>query len=449
MVRSSSNGWRRAQVIPAVAFLVASASATGAAGSPPTEGAAGGETTRVSVSSAGDEADRPSGNFGSAISADGRYVVYASLATNLVPDDDNDSNDVFLHDRSTGETVRASVGPGGVEGNKDSSGPALSADGRFVAFISAASNLVADDTNQQPDMFVWDRITGVTERVSIAWDGAEADGESRYRGAISRDGRYVTFKSDATNMVPTEDTNGAHDVFVRDRLKDKTRLVSVGMAGAQADGDSGEPAMTPDGRYIAFQSKATNLVPDDDNGAFDVFVRDTKKKKTRLVSVDTAGGVGNADSTNPSMSAKGRFVAFSSDATDLVDVDTNNKPDVFLNERGAGIDLVSVSADGVQGDKFSGQVSLSVNGRYLAFNSDATNLVPGDNNRAGDVFVWDRVEDLLTLVSLGLGGEQGDGESSRPAITDDGSSLAMTSEATNLVADDTNDKTDVFARDLP
>jgi Tol biopolymer transport system component len=428
--------------------LFAYGAASGAAAVPPADGIAGGEMTRVSVSSDGDEGDRPSGNFGSAISADGRYVVYASLATNLVPDDENDSNDVFLHDRNTGETVRASVGPGGVEGNKDSSGPALSADGRFVSFISAASNLVADDTNQVPDMFVWDRVTGVTERVSIAWDGAEANGDSRYRGAISRDGRYVAFKSNATNMVQQEDTNDAYDVFVRDRVKGKTKLVSVGMAGAQADDDSGEPAITPDGRYIAFQSRATNLVPDDDNGAYDVFVRDTNKKKTRLVSVDTAGGVANGDSTNPSIAVRGRLVAFASEATDLVEVDTNDKPDVYLSDRDAGMTLVSVSAEGVQGNKFSGQVSLSVNGRYLAFNSDATNLVPDDTNRAGDVFVWDRVEDLLTLVSLGLGGAQGDGESSRPAITGDGRSLAMTSDATNLVVDDTNDKTDVFARDL-
>ena len=449
MVRSRSIGSRRACVIPALAFLVACASAAGAAASSPTEGAAGGGTTRVSVNSAGDEGDKPSGNFGSAISADGRYVVFASIATNLVADDTNDTNDVFMHDRSTGETVRVSVGLGGVEGNKASSGPALSADGRFVAFISAATNLIVDDTNRLPDMFVWDRTTGVTERVSIAWNGAEANGESRYRGAISRDGRYVTFKSNATNMVRGEDTNDAHDVFVRDRLKGKTKLVSVGMAGAQSDGDSGEPAITPDGRYIAFQSRATNLVPDDDNGAYDVFVWDSEKKKTRLVSVDTAGGVGNGDSNNPSISVRGRYVAFGSAATDLVEVDTNNKPDVYLNDRDAGTTLVSVSADGVQGNKFSGQVSLSVNGRYLAFNSDATNLVPGDTNDAGDVFVWDSVDDLLTLVSLGLGGAEGDGESGRPAITGNGRSLAMTSEATNLVADDTNGDTDVFARDLP
>jgi Tol biopolymer transport system component len=170
-------------------------------------------------------------------------------------------------------TERVSLGPGGVQGNEQSSGPAISADGRFVAFQSAASNLVPGDTNGAQDIFVRDRQTGTTRRVSVGPGGVQTNAEaSSGVPAISADGRFVAFESDATNLVPG-DTNGAIDVFVRDRQTGTTRRISVGPGGVQGNSDSGGPAISADGRFVAFVSNASNLVPGDSNARFDVFVR--------------------------------------------------------------------------------------------------------------------------------------------------------------------------------
>jgi Tol biopolymer transport system component len=213
-------------------------------------------TTRVSVSSGGIQANRTS--VGQALSADGRWVAFASSASNLVPTDTNDAVDVFLHDRQNGTTTRVSVGDGHVQGNASSLQAAISADGRFVAFESAADNLVADDTNAAKDVFVHDRETGLTTRVSMGGDGSPANAESR-APAISADGRWVAFTSLASNLV-ADDTNDVFDTFLHDRQSGTTLRVSVGPSGVQGNQSSGEPALSADGRWVAFTSVASNLV---------------------------------------------------------------------------------------------------------------------------------------------------------------------------------------------
>jgi Tol biopolymer transport system component len=363
-----------------------------------------GTTERVSVDSSGNQGNGPSGGFGIrglAISADGRYVAFRSDATNLVPGDTNGVEDVFVHDRQTGVTERVSVDSSGKEGNSHSVAPAISGDGRYVAFLSGASNLVPGDTNGHEDVFVHDRQTEVTERVSVDSSGKEGKGWSR-NPAISADGRYVAFESEASNLVPG-DTNGDPDVFVHDRQAGVTERVSVDSSGNQGMGWSFHPAISADGRYVAFDSWAGNLVPGDTNGRGDVFVHDRQTGITERVSVDSSGNEGNRNSWDPAISADGRYVAFASDASNLVPGDTNNFcdfnqdgnlencPDVFVHDRQTGVtERVSVDSSANEGNGWSGNPAISADGRYTAFDSRADNLVPGDTNNWSDVFVHDR-----------------------------------------------------------
>lgn len=341
-------------------------------------------TTRVSVDSAGQQADK--GSIYPSISADGRYVVFRSSATNLVSGDNNGFDDVFVRDCVAGTTVRASVDSAGHEGNWDSYQGWISGDGRFVAFRSVSTNLVSGDTNNASDVFVRDLLNGTTERVSVDSSGAQANNGS-YNAAISVDGRFVAFDSAAGNLVPN-DTNGGGDVFVHDRQTGTTERVSVDSSGAQADGGSTVPSISADGRFVAFFSLSTNLVPNDTNGVDDSFVRDRQNGTTERVSVDASGGQCNGYSESPSISADGRWVAFSCVADNLVPGDVNRWQDAFLKDRSTGaIRIASVSSSGVQGDRNSGDATISPDGRFVGFDSIADNLVNNDKNSKTDVFV--------------------------------------------------------------
>jgi Tol biopolymer transport system component len=284
-----------------------------------------GVTRRVSVGAAG---QANGGSLSPAISADGRFVAFNSYASNLVPGDTNGTTDIFVRDLLARVTRRVSVGPAG-QGNSDSSGvPAISADGRFVTFTSSASNLVPGDTNGAIDVFVRDLQAGVTKRVSVGTGGQAND--YSFFATISADGRFVAFESFAANLVPG-DTNGTSDIFVRDLQAGVTRRVSVGAAGQGNSDSSGAPAISADGRYVAFFSHASNLVPGDTNGAYDIFVRDLLAGVTRRVSVG-ASGQGNRDSLAPAITADGRSVAFVSASFNLVTHDTNRAWDVFVRD---------------------------------------------------------------------------------------------------------------------
>jgi Tol biopolymer transport system component len=345
-----------------------------------------GAIERISVGSNGVQGDRDS--FFPKLSADGRFVAFGSLAGSLVPGDTNGATDVFVRDRRTGITERVSLGPGGSQGNGDSGSPALSADGRFVALISEAGNLVPGDTNGATDVFVRDRRTGATARVSLGPNGVQGDGDSYYP-ALSASGRFIAFASNAGNLVP-DDTNGAWDVFVRDRRTGITERVSLRPDGVQANSHSLRPALSADGRFVAFESFAGNLVPGDTNRTNDVFVRDRRTGTTERVSVRTGGAQGNNSSTSPALSAGGRFVAFWSSAN-LVPGDTNSTNDVFVRDRRTGrTERVSLGPNGAQSNGPSYSPALSAGGRFVAFESEASNLVPGDTNGAWDVFVHTR-----------------------------------------------------------
>jgi Tol biopolymer transport system component len=225
-----------------------------------------------------------------------------------------------------------SVGQGGVQGNGFSEGVAISANGRFVAFASGATNLVPRDTNREEDVFIRDRKEGTTERVSIASSGAQGNGDSHGGLALSANGRFIAFTSDATNLVP-DDTNDARDLFVHDRVTGKTERVSVSSDGVQGNRFSESPALSANGRFVAFYSAATNLVPGDTNDANDAFVHDRKTGKTIRVSISSGGVQANENSFDATLSADGQAVAFDSRATNLVPNDTNDTTDVFVRDR--------------------------------------------------------------------------------------------------------------------
>jgi len=402
-------------------------------------------TTRVSVDANGVQGDGYS--YFPSISADGRYVAFNSEASNLVTGDTNAINDVFVRDRQAGVITRVSVDSSGGQGDGVSREPSISADGRYVAFASDASNLVTGDTNVTRDIFVHDRQTGATTRVSVDSNGAQGVGRGSFNASISADGRYVTFDSAASNLV-SNDLNGKQDVFVHDRQTGTTTRVSIDSIGTEvSDGGSYSPSISADGRYVAFDSDASNLVSGDTNLMTDVFVRDLQTGTTTRVSVDSSGGEGNAYSYNSSISADGRYVAFRSLASNLVSGDLNGTWDVLVRDRQAGTTTrISVDSSGVQGNGSSDVPSISADGQYVAFASAASNLVSGDDNATNDIFVHDRQTGATTRASVDSSGVQGNGYSDVPSISADGRYVAFASGASNLVTGDTNAVYDVFVR---
>jgi Tol biopolymer transport system component len=413
--------------------------------------AVSGTNARVSVSSAGAQADSTS--WATGISADGHYTVFDSHATNLVPGDTNGQPDVFVHDSVTGATQRVSVASGGKQADYYSHAAGISADGRFVVFTSAASNLVPGDTNDRVDVFVHDRQTGATTRVSVTTSGGQANADSD-SPVISADGRYVAFSSHASNLV-RRDTNLGPDVFVHDLVTGRTTRVSVNSRGRQASpkSESGGPAISAGGRYVAFSSNATNLVRGDTNGLPDVFVRDRKTGRTTRVSVDSRGRPGGRDrsrtgSSSALISADGRYVGFLSSDTNLVRGDTNRWPDVFVHDRRTGRTIrVDVSSDGKQANAESGVPVMSPDGRFVAFSSYATTLVPDQTGGIGELFVHDLSTGTTTLASRAANGEPGNDSSTAAGFSADDRYLAFSSWASNLVAGDTNQWLDVFVHD--
>jgi len=446
MVSRRSIGMRgtTAVAVAATAWLVGLGAASGVIARSAGSGPSGGVTSRVSVGPGGVQAK--GGSFGTSISRSGRYVAFASGATNLVAGDTNRRPDVFVRDRVAHVTRRVSVGPRGAQVNGSSYEPAISADGRFVAFSSNGSNLVAGDTNRLTDVFVRDLVAHVTRRVSVGPGGAEADGGSS-EPAISGDGQYVAFTSDASNLVAGE-TNLNFAVFVRDRVAHVTERVSVGPGGAQPNSSSTDPAISADGQSVAFTSDASNLVAGDTNGSIDVFVRDRKAQVTRRVSVGPGAAQANLSSREPAISAGGRYVAFSSEASNLVAGDTNASADVFVRDRAAHVTRrVSVGPGGAQANSFSIDPAISLDGRFVAFVSPASNLVARENTGIYDVYVRDRVAHVTRRVSVGRLGADANANSASPSVAG-GRSVAFSSDASNLVARDTNEKRDVFVRDL-
>jgi Tol biopolymer transport system component len=347
-----------------------------------------GTTECVSLAATGLAGDNTS--LSPALTADGRFVVFYSYAVNLVPGDTNSFSDIFVRDRLNGTIERINLATGGTQANADSFAPSISAaDGNFVAYSSGALQLVSGDSNQCSDIFLRNRTTGVTSRVSVDSSGAQSNGPS-FAPSISADGRFIAYESNATNLV-ANDTNSFTDIFVRDRTAATTERVSIATGGAEGNAASDNASISADGRFVAFQSSASNLVAGDTNGVFDVFVRDRLNGTTERVSVATSGAQGDLASDLPAISPDGRYIAFESQATNLVAGDTNGVYDIFVHDRITGsTERVSVSTGGAGGNAASALPTISGDGRFVTFDSDASNLVAGDSNGVTDSFVRDR-----------------------------------------------------------
>lgn len=384
------------------------------------------------------------------LSADGRYVAFDSDSTSLVPGDTNGKRDVFVFDRATSVTTRVSIGASDAEANGDSQRPTLSADGRYIAYWSEASNLVKGDKNAVADAFVYDRIDKVTQRVSVRSDGMEATGESA-RPVISADGSTVAFESAADNLLEPvgvlkmqADKNGVRDVFVHDRETGETTRVSLAAGGEEATGESLRPSISGDGRRVAFQSESV-LAAEDTNAARDVYVFDRDAGVATLVSRSSSGESGSGGSFSPSITPDGRYVAFWSNAANLVADDTNATSDVFVRDLvGGATERISLDSDGVEGDGASSDPAVSPDGRWVAFWSEAANLVEGDANGVRDVFLFDRETGRTNRVSVSSEGRESDADSFSPNVASGGGVVAFDSEATTLAAGDQNRGSDVF-----
>ncbi len=379
------------------------------------------------------------------VSADGRFVAFDSTASDLVPDDTNNARDVFVKDLRTGTLERVSVGVGGLQGDGDSELPAISDDGRFVAFRSLAN--LTPGLNLVSQVFVRDREAGTTELVSRSTIGATGDLASASTVAISGDGRFVAFASEARNLVP-EDVgfdNNIVDIFLRDRLTGTTERVSRGLGNTQPDNNSQQPGVSDDGRYVVFLSVASNLVAG--SAGYAVYAYDRTLGTTELVSVDPTGGPANHVSAQPRISGDGRVVAFLSMASNLVPGDTNNLFDVFVRDRSvARTERLTLGTAGQQTNGASADIDLSRDGRFVSFISAATNLVPNDTNDAQDAFVHDRHTRVTHRISLTPLHTEANADSHWTTISNGGRVVAFGSTATNLAPDDTNASQDVFVR---
>lgn len=404
--------------------------------------AAGAVTERVSIDSNGGEADLFS--MEPSISADGRFIAFTSLATNLVPNDTNYSQDIFVRDWLNGTTGRISIGLDGSNANGNSTKPAVSADGNFIAFMSTASNLVENDTNGVPDIFVYDRTSNRVERVSINSSGVQAN-EMSDTPAISGDGRYVAFVSKATNLGAA--TSGAQEIYLFDRNARTLHLVSGPDESNPQNYSSYDPAISDDGNWVAFVSSKRNLVVNDTNGWPDVFVWNRVGGVVERINLTYTGGQSTGGGLHPTLSSDGRYVAFSSHSSDLVTGDTNGLLDIFRRDRGSGTTIrVNLSSSGEQAASTSDEPAISANGRFVSFRSYAANLVVGDTNGARDIFVRD-IQGTTTRVSVSSFDEEANGNNYAPAISADGGIVVFFSQALNLdsLHADTNGVDDVYS----
>jgi Tol biopolymer transport system component len=405
---------------------------------------------RVSVDRAGGDANGESTL--PSISGDGRYVAFTSGASDLVASDGNGLIDVFVRDLQAGTTTRVSVDTAGGDPDDQSDSASISANGRYVAFTSGASDLVAGDSNGLRDVFVRDLQTGTTTRASLDSTGGNANAVSNvsFARAISGDGRYVAFQSLASDLVPG-DSNGTFDICVRDMLTSTTTRASVDTTGGNSNGASHDPSISTDGRHVAFVSSATDLVSGDGNALGDVFVRNLNTGTTTRASVDTGGGDPNQSgsaSGSTSLSADGRYVAFDSTASDLVPGDDGSRTDIFRRDLLTATTVrVNPDVAGGNADQESFRASMSDDGRYVTYDSFATDLVtPSSPFGAANVYVRDLQAGTTKMASVDfLDRRRGTG-SQLASMSADGRYVAFASMSARLVAGDGNGFRDVFVK---
>lgn len=375
--------------------------------------------------------------YDSASSDDGRFIAF-STNKSMMPIDTNSGSDMYVLDRDTGLLELVSQSSSGVLANNVNRNVSISGDGRYVAFRSFASNLSAADNNGTWDIYVRDRLLGTTTLVS-AHDpgqgaGLQVGNSYSYNPQISQDGSVITFWSNSNNLV-AGDVNGQFDVFLKDLQTGTIEIISVDSSGNQATGGSSHASLpSKNGQLVGFWSNASNLVPGDTNNVRDVFLRDRQTGVTQRVSVSATGEQANGASNHFSMSDDGRYFAFMSSATNLTDdVGLTGNKQIFLKDRLTGAVTLVSRGDGTLPDGASLYPSISGGGRWISYQSSATNIVPGDINGADDVFLYDTTTGTTTMLSQTDAGVASNGPSDWPRMSRDGSTITFNSASTDLV----------------
>ncbi len=379
-------------------------------------------------------------------SDDGRYVAFASDGANLVPNDENEEGDIFVYDRGRQQMTRVSVTATGAEVREPSGFPRISGDGTVVVFRSFSDEFAEDDDNRTADIFAVDLETNNVALVSRNTRGQVGDGASN-APAVSADGRFVAFSSTAANLVD-DDRLGHEDVFVRDRTNGTTTRVSVSGAGDEANGPSIEPAISADGRYVAFRSAASNLVNDDDNDVADIFVHDRLTADTFRISVTDRGTQADGASDSPAFGGS-RFVVFVSRATNLASADGDPGSDVYRHDlQTSQTVLVSRKAEGGAAINNARRPHVSADGARVVFQTASADVIATDANQSQDIFVYMVTRGETRLVSMTPESVPANDASTVPWISADGRIVVFESKGSDLVSDDTNDRTDIFVHDL-
>jgi len=382
-----------------------------------------------------------------ATSETGQFVAFRSSTTNLDSERcSNGVNHIFVSDRNTGTIRCVSLNSNGREGDQDSLAPSISADGQFIAFTSTATNLAGDKCdNGFNQIYVRDRSTGTTKCISVNSNGHAANQHS-HATSISADGTLIAFDSAATNLRGNKCDNGFNHIFVHDLTEGTTTCVSVRTNGDEGNGDSFDPSISADGRVVVFQSTAINLATRCDNGNSHIYMHNLVTGETSCISVNNDGKQSNGNSALARVSGDGRFVVFQSDPTNFTARCSNGFNHIFVRDTvEERTTCASIDNRGNQGNNDSLQPSISSDGRFVAFSSAASNLT-GSRCVTGNVqvFVRDRTDEKTMCASVGPKNVEGNSESIKPSISANGALVTFESDSNNLIKKDTNGLRDVF-----
>lgn len=401
---------------------------------------------RITLGTGGVQANGSS--FHVTTSADGRYASFVSFASNWALDHTEENFlDVFVRDQTADKTVKITYSYDGSVTDYPSLDPIITADGRYVSYFSYASKIVRNDTNghlwldQGMDVFLYDMVTKETRRVSLKADGGEIQGNSV--GGISPDGNTVYFATDG--YVMGESNRGKTALYLRDWRNGVTERISNAINGGYPNAGPGHGDINFDGRYTVYQSDATNAVPGDTNGVTDIFLYDRVTQVTKRINELPGGIQANGRSVKPKISYDGRYIVFLSEASNLVVNDNNGLVDVFLyDSKSDAIRRINLTEDGFQANGLSTDPSVCGDGRFVSYTTEATNLVPDDLNGERDVILHDTLTGRNTVATINESGEWGNGRAHRSQLVPDCQSIVYASDATNLVIGDSNKARDIF-----
>lgn len=408
------------------------------------------DVSRVNLGSVGESANQDSALGG--MSADGRYLVFASKATNLTAASPGGFSQVYLRDTELNTTIMVSLSNSGVPGDGDSGvgsgdllGMAISSNGRFVAFTSKATNLDGGDGNSIQDIYVYDVQQDRLARASVGLGGAIDPDHDCFNPSVSDDGRLVVFST--VSALETADLNGLSDIYLWRRPNVSATRISSRSA-AESNGESTLPVINADGTFVAYASAASNLVDGDTNSVGDIFLYSIADGATQLLSKTSSGVDSNGSSASPTISSDGRYVGFLSLASNLIDSDTNSSSDLFLvDTQQSTLERVSINSDRRQLKGASKRAAISSDGRYIAFQSEASNAVDRDTNKTADIFVHDRQTQKTLRASLSFSGAQ-IANATNPFISTNGKLVAFESSDSSVVSGDSLSFVDIFVANL-